>query len=178
MLAERHPEIASKKIPVEASGVTLSGRADRVDLMRDGTVEIIDYKTGSTPSRKQAHVLLSPQLALEAALLARGAFHEVGARQASDLLYVRLRPNGRVDPESILKVGTAASKSEKTAPELGVLAWLRLNELLVAYHDPQKGYLSRALPFKESDLTGDYDHLARVLEWSAGGADDGGEGGE
>ncbi len=157
------------------TGVTLSGRADRVDLRRDGTVDIIDYKTGSTPSKRQAHVLLSPQLALEAALLARGAFHEVGNRAAADLLYVRLRPSGRVDPESILKVGTSMNASEKTAPELGELSWARLTELLTAYRDPQKGYLSRALPFKESDLTGDYDHLARVLEWSAGGADDGGE---
>jgi ATP-dependent helicase/nuclease subunit B len=173
LIAERHPEIASKKIPVETTGVTLSGRADRLDLRRDGTVEIIDYKTGSTPSKRQAHVLLSPQLALEAALLARGAFREVGTRYASDLLYVRLRPNGRVDPESILKIGTGASTVEKTAPELGELSWRRLTELLTAYNDQQKGYLSRALPFKETDLTGDYDHLARVLEWSAGGADDG-----
>jgi ATP-dependent helicase/nuclease subunit B len=176
LIAERHPEIASKKISVGTTGVTLSGRADRLDLRRDGTVDIIDYKTGSTPSKRQAHVLLSPQLALEAALLARGAFHEVGNRYASDLLYVRLRPNGRVDPESILKIGTAANGSEKSAPELGELSWQRLNELLNAYRDPQKGYLSRALPFKETDLTGHYDHLARVLEWSAGGADDGSEG--
>ena len=39
------------------------------------------------------------------------------------------------------------------------------------------GYLSRALPFREGDTGGDYDHLARVLEWSAGGDGDGGEGG-
>jgi ATP-dependent helicase/nuclease subunit B len=175
LISERHPEIASKKIAVEGTGVTLSGRADRVDLRRDGTVEIIDYKTGSTPSKRQAHVLLSPQLALEAALLVRGAFHELGARNAADLLYVRLRPNGRVDPESILKIGTANNGSEKTAPELGELSWVRLAELLAAYRDPQKGYLSRALPFKESDLTGDYDHLARVLEWSASGADEAGD---
>lgn len=175
LIANRHPEVASKKISVGTTGVTLSGRADRVDLRRDGTVDIIDYKTGSTPSKRQAHVLLSPQLALEAALLARGAFHEVGSRAAADLLYVRLRPNGRVDPESILKIGTSANASEKSAPELGELSWIRLTELLTAYRDPQKGYLSRALPFKESDLTGDYDHLARVLEWSAGGIDDGGD---
>jgi ATP-dependent helicase/nuclease subunit B len=176
LIAVRHPEITSRKIPVETTGVTLSGRADRVDLRREGSAEIIDYKTGSTPSKRQAHVLLSPQLALEAALLARGAFHEVGARDAADLLYVRLRPNGKVDPESILKIGSGSNGSEKSAPELGELSWRRLTELLTAYRDPHKGYLSRALPFKESDLTGDYDHLARVLEWSAGGTDDSGDG--
>ncbi|PRD44338.1 double-strand break repair protein AddB [Phyllobacterium phragmitis] len=176
-VAERHAEIASRALEVDGRGVTLSGRADRIDLMRNHTAEIIDYKTGSTPSRRQAHVLLSPQLALEAALLARGAFRETGEVPASDLLYVRLRGNGAVEPESILTLGGKA-KSEKTAPEIGEEAWRRLSELLGEYAEPEKGYLSRALPFRETDLTGDYDHLARVLEWSAGGGNDNGGGGE
>ncbi|EFM57910.1 double-strand break repair protein AddB [Brucella inopinata] len=172
---ERFAEIASQKREVENLGITLSGRADRIDLMRDGTAEIIDYKTGSTPSPKQAHVLLSPQLALEAALLARGAFLDVGPVRACDLTYVRLKGGGEVKPESILKI--SRPPSEKTAPALGEEAWQRLAQLLAEYQKPEKGYLSRALPFRETDLTGDYDHLARVLEWSAGG-DSGGEGGE
>ncbi|WP_247644075.1 double-strand break repair protein AddB, partial [Brucella abortus] len=172
---ERFAEIASQKREVENLGITLSGRADRIDLMRDGTAEIIDYKTGSTPSPKQAHVLLSPQLALEAALLARGAFLDVGPVRACDLTYVRLKAAGEVKPESILKI--SRPPSEKTAPALGEEAWQRLAQLLAEYQKPEKGYLSRALPFRETDLTGDYDHLARVLEWSAGG-DSGGEGGE
>ncbi|MBB2972446.1 double-strand break repair protein AddB [Mesorhizobium sp. RMAD-H1] len=174
-VAARHAEIAAQALEVDGQGVTLSGRADRIDRLRDGTAEIIDYKTGSTPSRRQAHVLLSPQLALEAALLARGAFGDVGAVQASDLLYVRLRGNGAVEPESILTLG-GKDKSFKSAPEIGEEAWRRLGELLAEYAKPEKGYLSRALPFRETDLTGDYDHLARVLEWSAGGGN--GEGGE
>ncbi|TIN05465.1 MAG: hypothetical protein E5Y59_18515, partial [Mesorhizobium sp.] len=53
----------------------------------------------------------------------------------------------------------------------------RLEKLLIHYANPATGYLSRALPFREGETDGDYDHLARVLEWSAGGdADD--EGGE
>ncbi|MBC2883990.1 double-strand break repair protein AddB [Ochrobactrum sp. CM-21-5] len=171
----RFAEIASEKREVEGLGVTLSGRADRIDLMRDGTAQIIDYKTGSTPSPRQAHVLLSPQLALEAALLARGGFQDVGSVRASDLTYVRLKAGGEVKPESILKI--SRPPSEKTAPALGEEAWQRLAQLLAEYQKPDKGYLSRALPFRETDLTGDYDHLARVLEWSAGG-DAGGEGGE
>lgn len=176
-LLKRFAEIASDKREVANLGITLSGRADRIDLRSDGTADIIDYKTGSTPSRRQAHVLLSPQLALEAALLSRGAFKELGSVEAADLLYVRLRADGRVEPESILKISGQAA-SEKTAPQIGEEAWRRLGELLTEYQNPAKGYLSRAVPFKESDLTGDYDHLARVLEWSAGGADAGGDGSE
>lgn len=176
-VAERHAEIGARALEVDGRGVTLSGRADRIDLLRDGTAEIIDYKTGSTPSLRQAHVLLSPQLALEAALLVRGAFGDVGSVRASDLLYVRLRGNGEVKPESVLRL-SGKIKSEKSAPELGEEAWRRLAELLDEYAKPEKGYLSRALPFRETDLTGDYDHLARVLEWSAGAANGTGEGSE
>jgi ATP-dependent helicase/nuclease subunit B len=141
--------------------------------MRDGTTVVIDYKTGSTPSVRQAHVLLSPQLALEAALLRRGAFKEIGQSDAQDLLYVRLQGGGRLKPESILSTDRGASV--KTAVELGEESWTRLGELLTEYNREEQGYRSRALPFRESDLTGDYDHLARVLEWSAGGADEGGD---
>ncbi|MGH6762173.1 MAG: double-strand break repair protein AddB [Phyllobacterium sp.] len=170
----RHSEIKANAIAVDETGVVLSGRADRIDLMPDGTAEIIDFKTGSNPSKKQAHLLLSPQLSLEAALLARGAFKDVPQTRASELLYVRLKTNGDVKPESILKI----QGSEKTAFELGEESWRKLNELLTLYNDPHRGYLSRAMPFKEGDVTGDYDHLARVLEWSAGNGEDDSEGGE
>ena len=160
---------------IAPTDATLSGRADRIDTLRDGSAVIIDYKTGSTPSRRQAHTLLSPQLALEAALLARGGFSELGKVSASDLLYVRLRPRGDLDAESILKAGSGKAASEKTAPGLAEEAWSRLGDLIAHYDLPETGYLSRALPFRETDLTGDYDHLARVLEWSAGGGEETGE---
>ena len=172
-IRERHAEIKSVDCRVEPLDITLSGRADRIDVLRDGSTVVIDYKTGSTPSVRQAHVLLSPQLALEAALLRRGAFKEIGQSDAQDLIYVRLQGGGRVKPESILSTDRGASV--KTAVELGEEAWTRLGELLAEYNREEQGYRSRALPFRESDLTGDYDHLARVLEWSAGGAEEGGD---
>ncbi|MEX2372596.1 MAG: hypothetical protein WD800_02220, partial [Dehalococcoidia bacterium] len=54
-------------------------------------------------------------------------------------------------------------------------AWRRLELLVAHYATESNGYISRALPFREGDTEGDYDHLARVLEWSASG---GGEAGE
>jgi ATP-dependent helicase/nuclease subunit B len=63
----------------------------------------------------------------------------------------------------------------KTAAALSDDAWRRLEELMRHYGDPLQGYRSRALPFREGETDGDYDHLARVLEWSAGGDDEPGE---
>ncbi len=63
----------------------------------------------------------------------------------------------------------------KSAVELSTEAWVRLERLLLHYGNETTGYLSRTLPFREGDVGGDYDHLARVLEWSAGGDGDEGE---
>jgi ATP-dependent helicase/nuclease subunit B len=64
--------------------------ADRLDLRSDGTAWIIDYKTGGTPSRKEARILLDPQLALEAYALINGGFTDVGRMPVSGLFYLRL----------------------------------------------------------------------------------------
>lgn len=167
----KHAEIAARRVEVGNTGVALSGRADRIDVL-DGRqyAEILDYKTGSFPSRKQAHTLLSPQLALEGALLARGAFADLGRIKPADLKFIRLKPDGSVVPESILKI----RESTKSAEALSDEAWTRLEELLACYAKPDHGYRSRALPMREHEMDGDYDHLARVLEWSSGG-DSGGE---
>lgn len=169
----RFAEAHAERTQVGGSGVTLSGYADRIDLLAGGMADILDYKTGSSPSKAQAHTLLSPQLALEAALLRRGAFRELGTREPSQLAFVRLRANGEVVEESILE----HNRKPRSASDLAEDAWARLEKLLEHYADPAAGYLSRALPFREGEADDDYDHLARVLEWSAGGdgAQEGGE---
>jgi ATP-dependent helicase/nuclease subunit B len=172
-VVQRHAEERAGKTVVGQSGVTLSGYADRVDLRAGIMADILDYKTGSSPSKAQAHTLLAPQLALEGALLRRGAFRDLGAREPSQLAFVRLKPNGEVFEESILE----HNRQPRTAADLAEEAWARLEKLLLHYADPATGYLSRALPFREGETDGDYDHLARVLEWSAGG-DAGDEGRE
>jgi ATP-dependent helicase/nuclease subunit B len=165
---QRLAEVRAEPFTVGDTGVTLSGYADRIDLLPQGRADILDFKTGSSPSRAQAHTLIAPQLALEAALLMRGAFTGLGPLTPDQLAYVRLKANGEVKEESILR----HRASVKTAADLADDAWRRLGELLGHYADPAEGYLSRALPFREGEFEGDYDHLARVLEWSAGGDDD------
>ena len=167
----RLAEIRAEPHAIGDTGIVLSGYADRIDLLPAGRADILDYKTGSSPSKAQAHTLIAPQLALEGALLMRGAFQAIGPLQPDQLAYVRLRANGRVEEESILEYG----KAVRTAQQLSDDAWRRLEELMRTYQDPSKGYLSRSLPFREGETDGDYDHLARVLEWSAGGDNEPGE---
>jgi ATP-dependent helicase/nuclease subunit B len=167
----RLSEAKADKVPVGATGVTLSGRADRIDLRSSSLADILDFKTGSYPSKRQAHMLVAPQLSLEGALLKRGAFADAGSRIPAELAYVRLKASGEVAEESILTFNRQA----RSAEELSDDAWARLEKLVAFYGDEKHGYLSRALPFHEQDVSGDYDHLARVLEWSAGDGEAEGE---
>lgn len=168
-IRHRLSEARASPTQVGMTGVTLSGYADRIDVMGGGMADILDYKTGAYPSKRQAHTLVSPQLALEGALLMRGAFEATGAMTPADLVYVRLKANGHVDDESVLSFNRLLRSAQQLADD----AWQRLERLLAHYHEPANGYRSRALPFREADYSGSYDHLARVHEWASGGGDDG-----
>ena len=61
-IADSHLEI---KGSLRIGDFTLSGVADRIDVLKDGKAAILDYKTGAVPSTKQVTQLLSPQLPLE-----------------------------------------------------------------------------------------------------------------
>jgi len=167
--AKRIDAVSSTMVELKAvSGVGKSGfsvrcRADRIDALKSGGHIIIDYKTGLSPSTKQAAVLLAPQLPLEGALALKGAFEGVTASHIDDLLYVRLRIDERLKIDAISKV-----TGNPDPHEISLKSWSALEALVETYQNPERGYLSRARPFKQGDYTGDYDHLARVLEWSLG----------
>ena len=171
-----HPEAWGT---VEVSGIQLTGKADRIDIMRDGSVEIIDYKTGTDPSATQAKTLMSPQLPIEAAMLARGAFRALGVRRTGSMAYVRLRPGEGADGKPKFRVDavesagrTKAEREADTAEAIGMRAWMRLEELLALFAKPETGYGSRLIPMRRGTMDGDYDHLARAREWGIGAGDD------
>lgn len=144
---------------------TLSGYADRIDLLRDGRIEIVDYKTGTNPSVKQARTLLAPQLPLEAAMARLGGFEALGpVASVADLLYVRLRE--REFYEERLAHGGGRTGEPQSGDDLAGAALGSFKRLVAAYRAPDKTYPSRARPFLAGDYTGPYDHLARAREWS------------
>lgn len=171
---ERRPQVllshceVSGRMVIENTGFTLRGRADRIDLLADGTLAILDYKTGTRPSEKQARGL-SPQLALEAAMAKRGAFAAVAGKDASSLRYVRLRRGEELVAKEICE------KNGSGAMELAQRALAQLTIHVETYQKPEQGYRSRAAPMFEADISGDYDHLARVREWASGEAENGDE---
>ncbi|MBS1182120.1 MAG: nuclease superfamily protein [Proteobacteria bacterium] len=167
----RHPEIEGSLAVTDQ--FTLTGRADRIDVEADGRVTIIDFKTGRAPTAAQIAAQLTPQLPLEAVIARHGGFPRLSdRREAAELVHVVLRGlEGRDEIERY--TGHAPRGGDPvTLEETIAEAEARLRGLVRAYADPGRGYLSRARPFRKTDR-GDYDHLARVSEWSI--EDDGGE---
>ncbi len=168
---------APASMELGVADMRLTGIADRLDTLTDGSVEIIDYKTGSSPSVKEARVLLDPQLALEAAALKAGAFKDVPPSHPQALLYVRLKPGARFKSEAVNNEGSK-SKETKSADQLADESLAELRKLLSALLSGKHGFASRVIVQKERDYGGEYDHLARVAEWSTADSEeeDGDEG--
>ena len=68
---------AEGKGAVPVAGVTLSGRFDRVDRLPDGTLGIVDYKTGKPPSTRAVREGFSLQLGMLGWIAEQGGFDGV-----------------------------------------------------------------------------------------------------
>jgi ATP-dependent helicase/nuclease subunit B len=172
--AGRKAELASARLPV-LGDFTLRARADRIDTLADGTVAVMDWKTGSSPSETAAKKLLSAQLALEAGLVARGAFHDGTPATVGKLAFLRLKDRGEFKVEAIAPRGEGSKDARLTiTPQMMAdEAWQRLVGLLKVFDDETHPYVSRANPLKrgKENREEDYDHLARFAEWSATGGE-------
>ena len=165
---ERARSAAVEKSFIETSGTMefpggfrLRGRADRIDKLKSGGAAIIDYKTGAPPSPKQVKAHLAPQLPLEGAILQADGFG-IGALTAEELIYIRLSGAAEAGKLSSIDKDVAALVREVSQ---------RLARRIAEFGDAAMGYAARVLPFR-ADVAGDYDHLARVREWSSGWGED------
>ncbi len=135
---------------------TLIARADRIDLLADGTLRILDYKTGAPPRQLEVLKGYAPQLPLEAVIAAAGGFTDVPGKPVSELAFWRL--HGRDDGGDISVVKGDLAEIAATARD-GLLG------LIAAFDDPTTGYEARPNP-EMAPVYSDYLHLARVKEWA------------
>jgi len=173
--AQRRPLI--KKILVEESGslpitlddgsiFTLTAKADRIELLKDGGAAVVDYKTGTPPSNAQVRAGFAPQLTLEAAMIEGGGFKNVAARKVEKAFYLPL--GGGKDK--------AQDLDDKKALFADLVAdhFSELENLLDHFRKPTSTYPARPFP-QFAARYNDYDHLARTREWSAAGGENGGD---
>ncbi|MEG9861807.1 MAG: double-strand break repair protein AddB [Parvularculales bacterium] len=163
----------TKHLAVEAKGdmeinvagqvYHLHGRADQINIQENGALVIYDYKTGTIPSASQVIHRFRPQLPLEAAMARHGAFEHIPPHPTEELVYIKLSGGKTPGEEHPLRNRTRPIDANHLADE--TLQMLRI--LLEKYTNPNMPYASHIRP--SSFLWhSDYDHLARVLEWSAG----------
>ncbi len=142
-----------KKGVLDVNGVALSCIADRIEIAANH-VAIFDFKTGAPATASQVQSGLAPQLPLEAAMLARGAFTDVPKALATELGYWRF---GNTEP--------APRPLDLDAHAEGEKALKALEKLLHRYAQADQPFLSkpRVQFIKPYD---DYDQLARRKEWA------------
>jgi ATP-dependent helicase/nuclease subunit B len=173
---EEQRRAAIKEIVVEQNGslpltlasgaiFKLTATADRIEKGRDGRLTIVDFKTGQPPGKNEVAVGFAPQLTLEAAMAAAGAFPgiEAGASVAG-ALYVRLSTSGAGGAPHPLEW------PDRTFGEVVEDHMEQLRVLLEEFAREETPYLPRPFP-KFASRFAVYDHLARVKEWSVSGGE-------
>ena len=164
-IAATYSEVGGKLVLDTKQGpFELVARADRIDRLTDGSLAIIDFKTGAVPGASEVVAGFAPQLPLEAAMAAAGGFDGVAPAPVGDLAYWRLS-GGRV-------IGAVSSVGGDAPDELARQAQAGLARLIETFDDPATAYESRPRA-NWAPRYSDYEHLARVKEWSAPGADGG-----
>jgi ATP-dependent helicase/nuclease subunit B len=165
------------KISFDAGGrlFTLSARADRIDLRKDGAVAIADYKSGQPPSPSQILSGLAPQLPLEAAIVRDGGFDGVPkGTSIAEIAVIRVSGGQPPGEWCVLEVTRARGPAAERAKKLGIdtpnglaAASRQMLEVLIRkFAEATTPYLSIPRP-KWRGRFGQYDHLARIKEWSA-----------
>ena len=141
---------------------TLTGRADRIDRLPDGTAEIMDYKTGSVPNQKDIERGYEPQLPLLAMIAEEGGFADIGAMNVGRLTYWQLK--GGRDDDKIKEIKGGIADLARESRE-------NLERLIAEFDKPLTPY--RAVPRPSlAPKHDDYAHLARLDEWGKAGGEE------
>ncbi len=156
---ERRPTIKHISTEMEKrrkfEDFTLKGRADRIEEYQDG-ISIIDYKTGAVPFDSEIAAGLSNQIIL-LALIIMEAETSPAYKKIKSLEYWRLKGGNdkgeirSVNPDKILEYMETAEQG--------------LRNLIAKYNNEDFPYLWRTIAAYTRYYT-DYEHLARVKEWS------------
>lgn len=144
----------SLEIPTTHGPIILKTKADRIDVLASGQTRIIDYKTGTPPTKKDVQQGYSPQLPLEGLILKKEGFPGISSLPIAQFSYWHLK--GGIPAGEIISFEKPAEMIE--AAEQGVH---RLFEAFFGQETPFHACPDPRLPLDYSD----YAHLERLKEW-------------
>jgi ATP-dependent helicase/nuclease subunit B len=152
----RKPLQAEIKGETPLAGVTVHGRADRIDLLPDGGLAIIDYKTGAPPTVKAVNAGFALQLGLLGLIGRAGGFDQVSGDPEAFEYWSLQRHNGRfgrlMHPDKDMEPGEFLDHAFANFRDAAA-KWLTGGEPFTAKLNPAYA------PY------GDYDQLMRLEEW-------------
>lgn len=142
---------------------SLHGRADRIDSLPGGGLEIIDYKTGTLPSETDIVLGYAPQLPLEALVARENGFGTVTADTVHQISHWGLKT--KKDEDAIIKE-TPSTRTKEDMDAIINRIKQQLLDMIAAYYDAANPAAYRVSPDSDNRLRyNDYEHLERESEW-------------
>jgi ATP-dependent helicase/nuclease subunit B len=168
-LQGRAPVLWEKTGAVEIMGVKLHGRADRLDRLADGTLAVVDYKTGKPPSGKMVQEGYALQLGLVALIAERGGFAGIGGK-VHGFEYWSLQKKSDVFGYCEEPMPGGRKKHGLSREDFVPETLRYLVEAIEKWIIGSEPFTARPNP----DLPGytDYDQLMRLEEWQGRGKDE------
>lgn len=140
----------------------VTGQADRIDKLSDGTLAIYDFKTGNSPTDIQINAGLEQQMPLLALIASEGEIEGLSPTTVSKLGYIKL---GTSFGERIIGESSKSPLAELTIPEITARTREGLKKLAESYLLSQdQAYLS-APRVKWITYDFGFNRLARRDEW-------------
>ena len=127
-------------------------KADRIDLLPDGRMRIIDYKTGMPPTHQDVILGFSPQLPLEGAIALHQGFEGIASTVLESLQFWWLKGG---------KEGGVIKTVPGDPHDLSLKALEGLQRMILLFDTETTPYPARPLLAKSLKYN-DYAHLARV----------------
>jgi ATP-dependent helicase/nuclease subunit B len=160
LLAEgRKPELAEEFGEAEIDGIRLYGKVDRVDRMPDGSLAIIDYKTGSQPGTRQVAAGYAMQLGLLGLIAEKGGFKTIEGIASAFEYWSLAQKDGQLG-----YVASATGKRSGLSPaDFTLLAHHHFTEAAAKWLTGAEPFVAKLHP--ELAPYGDYDQLMRLDEW-------------
>lgn len=162
-------------------GVRIFGRADRIDRLADGTLAIVDYKTGTPPSGRMVQEGFALQLGLIGLIAQEGGFRDKDGKlrvegDPSRFEYWSLARDPKGGGFGFMREPILEGRRKSGIPREDFLPETRrfLEEAIARWILGTEPFTARLNP----DLPGyaDYDQLMRLEEWQGrDGRDDEGQ---
>ncbi|MFD1035140.1 double-strand break repair protein AddB [Sphingomonas hankookensis] len=147
---------------LEIAGVELTGKADRIDRAQDGSLAIIDYKTGKAPTAKAVAAGFSLQLGLLGLMAERGCFKGVGGT-ATAFEYWSLTKDGDRFGKMSTPVSPDGSKDRVPTAEFVARAAAHFEAAVGRFLTGDEAFKAKLVP--EYAPYAEYDQLMRRDEW-------------